>query len=215
VGKIQENFRMDSSCLEKKKKLINIGPEIISFWVIKIFVIQNFVLSSLLRSPFTGINNVFQVRRPVFALARCIILILVYNSILFYVLLQSKNSRTAFISSRQTIYMCNHYYFHIGTTIFDISVSLHDNWFICVYNTERFVVLLFAERRFSRWPIQQSKERIKFCVSNEINATKTFEMLQKAFGDKCLSRSRTFEWYKRVRQSHSKISYAHSLLRLS
>lgn len=46
---------------------------------------------------------------------------------------------------------------------------------------------------------------IKFCVSNEINATKTFEMLQKAFGDKCLSRSRTFEWYKRVRQSHSKI----------
>jgi len=40
VGKISG---MDSSGLEKKKKLINIGPEMISFWVIKIFVIQNFV----------------------------------------------------------------------------------------------------------------------------------------------------------------------------
>lgn len=36
---------MDSSCLEKKN-YINIGPKIISFWAIKIFLTQNVGLIS-------------------------------------------------------------------------------------------------------------------------------------------------------------------------
>lgn len=41
---------------------------------------------------------------------------------------------------------------------------------------------------------------IKLCISNQITCSETFKMLQKAFGDQCLSRSRTFEWYKMFKE---------------
>lgn len=44
--------------------------------------------------------------------------------------------------------------------------------------------------------IIQQRSSIKFCVRNEISAVKTLEMLQKAFGEGALSRTRVYEWYK-------------------
>lgn len=41
---------------------------------------------------------------------------------------------------------------------------------------------------------------IQFCIANEISCTLTFKMLQKAYGDQCLSRTRTFEWYKMFKE---------------
>ena len=38
---------------------------------------------------------------------------------------------------------------------------------------------------------------IKFCVRLGKTGSETFEMLKQAFGDSCISRSRTFEWFGR------------------
>jgi len=44
--------------------------------------------------------------------------------------------------------------------------------------------------------IVEQKSCIKFCVKNEINATETFKMVQKAFDDQSLSRKTVFQWHK-------------------
>lgn len=38
---------------------------------------------------------------------------------------------------------------------------------------------------------------VKFCVKLSKSFTETFQMLQEAFGDECMSRSRCHEWYRR------------------
>lgn len=37
---------------------------------------------------------------------------------------------------------------------------------------------------------------MKFCVSNEISCAESLKMLQKAFGESALSKTRAYEWYK-------------------
>jgi len=37
------------------------------------------------------------------------------------------------------------------------------------------------------------------------NATETWEMLQQAFGDKCMSRTQCFEWYSRFKTGETSI----------
>lgn len=37
---------------------------------------------------------------------------------------------------------------------------------------------------------------IKFCQKNEISCSDALKMLQKCYGDECLSRSQVFKWYK-------------------
>ncbi len=42
---------------------------------------------------------------------------------------------------------------------------------------------------------REQRTVFKFCFKNELTATETLKMLQKAFGHKCLSRVNVFEWY--------------------
>jgi len=43
--------------------------------------------------------------------------------------------------------------------------------------------------------VDEKRVCIKFCVSWGKMESETFEMLKQAFGDSCMSRSRTFEWF--------------------
>jgi len=44
---------------------------------------------------------------------------------------------------------------------------------------------------------------IKFCVRLGKTGSETFEMLKQAFGDLCMSRSRTFEWFGRFKNGRT------------
>jgi hypothetical protein len=46
---------------------------------------------------------------------------------------------------------------------------------------------------------------IKFCVKLGKNGAETFYMLKTAFGDECLSRSHTFEWFKRFKEDRNSV----------
>lgn len=48
--------------------------------------------------------------------------------------------------------------------------------------------------------VVEQRSCIKFCVKNEINATETFKMVQKAFGDQSLSRKSVFQWHKLLKE---------------
>ena len=45
--------------------------------------------------------------------------------------------------------------------------------------------------------VDKQRVCIKFCVRLGKTGSETFEMLKQAFGDSCMSRSRTFEWFGR------------------
>ena len=45
--------------------------------------------------------------------------------------------------------------------------------------------------------VNEQRLCIKFCVRLGKTGSETFEMLKQAFGDSCMSRSRTFEWFGR------------------
>ena len=44
---------------------------------------------------------------------------------------------------------------------------------------------------------------IKFCVRLGKTGSEPFEMLKRAFGDSCISRSRTFEWFGRFKNGRT------------
>jgi len=44
---------------------------------------------------------------------------------------------------------------------------------------------------------------IKFCVRLGKTGSETFEILNQAFGDSCMSRSRTFEWFGRFKNGRT------------
>lgn len=46
---------------------------------------------------------------------------------------------------------------------------------------------------------------IKFCMKNEISASDTLEMLEKAYGNDALSKTRTFEWYKMFKEGRESV----------
>jgi len=47
--------------------------------------------------------------------------------------------------------------------------------------------------------VDEQRVCIKFCVRLGKTGSETFEMLKQAFGDSCMSRSRTFEWFGRFK----------------
>ena len=46
---------------------------------------------------------------------------------------------------------------------------------------------------------------IKFCFKLGKNATKTYGMLQTAFGASCMNRSSVFEWHKRFKEGNESV----------
>jgi len=51
--------------------------------------------------------------------------------------------------------------------------------------------------------IDEQRVCIKFCVRLGKTGSETFEMLKHAFGDLCMSRSRTFEWFGRFKNGRT------------
>ena len=62
---------------------------------------------------------------------------------------------------------------------------------VCVYCISRL--------RFSdiggKAEVEEQRVCIKFCVRLGKTGSETFEILKQAFGDSCMSRTRTFEWF--------------------
>ena len=46
---------------------------------------------------------------------------------------------------------------------------------------------------------------IKFCCKVDFSATKTVEMIQKAYDDATLSRTTIFEWHERCREGRESV----------
>jgi hypothetical protein len=53
--------------------------------------------------------------------------------------------------------------------------------------------------------LKEQRVYIKFCQKLGKTATETCEMLQQAFGEIALSRSKTFEWYSRFKNGRTSI----------
>jgi hypothetical protein len=53
--------------------------------------------------------------------------------------------------------------------------------------------------------LKEQRVCIKFCQKLGKTATETCEMLQQAFGETALSRSKTFEWYSRFKNGRTSI----------
>ena len=51
--------------------------------------------------------------------------------------------------------------------------------------------------------VDEQRVCIKFCVSLGTTGSETFEILKQAFGDSCMSRSRTFEWFGRFKNGRT------------
>ncbi|CAK9829703.1 Protein GVQW3 [Anthophora retusa] len=46
---------------------------------------------------------------------------------------------------------------------------------------------------------------LKFCIANDISCSESLRMLQKAFGDSALSKTRAYEWYKQFKNGRTAI----------
>ena len=51
--------------------------------------------------------------------------------------------------------------------------------------------------------VDEHRVCIKLCVRWGKTGSETFEMLKQAFGDSCMSRSRTFEWFARFKNGRT------------
>jgi len=51
--------------------------------------------------------------------------------------------------------------------------------------------------------VDEQRVCIKFCVRLGKTGSETFEKLKQAFGDSCMSRSQTFEWFGRFKNSRT------------
>jgi hypothetical protein len=60
--------------------------------------------------------------------------------------------------------------------------------------------------------LKEQRVCIKFCQKLGKTATETYEMLQQAFGETELSRSKTFEWYSRFKNGRTSIDNADRFL---
>jgi transposase len=51
----------------------------------------------------------------------------------------------------------------------------------------------------------EQRAAIKFCVKLNTAATETFEMLKRAYGEECSSRTSVFEWHKRFKEGRESL----------
>src|SRR5215469_14507845 len=52
---------------------------------------------------------------------------------------------------------------------------------------------------------EEQRVSIKFCCKVDFSATKTVELIQKAYGDAALSGTTIFEWHKRLREGRESV----------
>ena len=52
---------------------------------------------------------------------------------------------------------------------------------------------------------EEERYAMKFCFKLGKNATKTYEMLQTAFGASCMNRASVFEWHKKFKESRKSV----------
>jgi hypothetical protein len=75
-----------------------------------------------------------------------------------------------------------------------------------IYNAIMFVPLSYFEMDV----LKEKRVCIKFCQKLGKTATETYKMLQQAFGETALSRSKTFEWFSRFKNGRTSIDdYPH------
>ncbi|UYV74678.1 hypothetical protein LAZ67_12000508 [Cordylochernes scorpioides] len=72
-----------------------------------------------------------------------------------------------------------------------------------LYNNKVF----FFTYEQTRWSVRLNKRyAIKICVRLGKNATETFQMLQKAFKDDCISRSQSGKWHKAFKEGREEVA---------
>ena len=54
---------------------------------------------------------------------------------------------------------------------------------------------------------EEQRVAMKFCCKADCSATKTVELIQKAYGDAAFSRTTIFEWHKRFRGGRESVKY--------
>ena len=76
-----------------------------------------------------------------------------------------------------------------------------------VVKTERLARTVFVTLCQCREMVVKEEQRvaIKFCCKVNFSATKTVELIQKAYGDAALSRTTIFEWHKRFREGRESV----------
>ena len=52
---------------------------------------------------------------------------------------------------------------------------------------------------------EEKRVAIKFCFEVDFSATNTVELIQKAYGDETLSRTKVFEWHKLFREGRESV----------
>lgn len=53
---------------------------------------------------------------------------------------------------------------------------------------------------FTMEKLVEQRVCLKFCVSNEISCAESLKMLQKTYGESCMSKTQAYEWYKAFKE---------------
>lgn len=99
------------------------------------------------------------------------------------------------------LFLCN-----VGSTVPDIyaKCQVMTLLFMCVNINLQVYKKVFAAIFIMSDYIGQ-RYCIKFCVKNGFSPTETFKMLEKCFGDECISRTTFFDWHKLFREGREQV----------
>ena len=58
---------------------------------------------------------------------------------------------------------------------------------------------------FTMEKLVEQRVCLKFCVSNDISCAESLKMLQKTYGESCMSKTQAYEWYKAFKEDREVI----------